>query len=376
MKNINNDSRTSLEELTEIAERTRDITHNLDLRDQESQKIFDEYSRRLFIALEGYYTSAYDDGRRIDPINDSNLVKNILAAGEKIKGNITVGIGFNMDVVLKWGGQEEWEKALQGVSFDDVYNGTIDLNITEVEELFVKSKNVRLKKLKKDYGDAWNKLRPNEQLGILLPSFNGPGTVKKGTNFHGNMTAYANTRDTKYLHEAIKELTTNSNKDESVGLQKRRIVEAMVLNSTLSPFYVAGTDHQFPKDLKVVYAANTRIPRGMPIFNPKKFDEFFIWRTCLDSKVRPEHWKKEGLIYRKDNIAEEDMPGGKHNCRCWAEPVPDVECIIENKSIDALRILGLRIKFLELGLIFAQRGMHIHKQMLCNIMWEFKSLLK
>ena len=114
MKNINNDSRVSLEELTEIAEMTRDITHNLDLRDPESQKIFDEYSRRLFIALEGYYTSAYDDGRGVDPQKDSNLVKNILAAGEEIKGNITVGIGFNMDVVRKEGGRKEWEKALPG----------------------------------------------------------------------------------------------------------------------------------------------------------------------------------------------------------------------------------------------------------------------
>ena len=96
----------------------------------------------------------------------------------------------------------------------------------------------------------------------------------------------------------------------------------------------------------------------------------------MDSKVRSEHLKKEGLIYKKDNVASEDMPGGKHNCRCWAEPVPEVECVLENKSIHILRILELRVKLLEIGIIFAQRNMHIQKQMICNIMRECKSLLK
>ena len=325
MQKLNNHSAISYEEVVEIAEMTRDLTHNLDLTDPKDQELFDLYSRNMLIALEGYYTSAYDDRQAGDPYKNSNLVKNILAAGGKIEGNVTVGVGFNMDAGGAKGGREQWDKALRDVSFDDVYNGKRDLTRDEVDRLSDYSENVRIIKLQKHYGEAWGNLRPNEQLGILLPFFNCEALVKSGTYFHGHMTDYASTGDPKSLESAIKQLTHHSNKDKLPGLDKRRKIEAILLDSRKSPFYVIGTNRNFPTTLKTVYAGKTRIPRGMPLATTNKFKDFYVWRCQMDDKVRPEHLKREGLIYRKDGAI---LPGLDYNCRCWAEEVPAVENVI------------------------------------------------
>ena len=38
-------------------------------------------------------------------------------------------------------------------------------------------------------------------------------------------------------------------------------------------------------------------------------------------------------------MAAEDLPGGKHNCRCYAESVPNVAAIIEDKAMNTEKLV-------------------------------------
>lgn len=46
--------------------------------------------------------------------------------------------------------------------------------------------------------------------------------------------------------------------------------------------------------------------------------EHYIWRTCGDARVRPEHAEKDG---QKFSIYDDLMPGEDFNCRCSSEPI-------------------------------------------------------
>ena len=52
-----------------------------------------------------------------------------------------------------------------------------------------------------------------------------------------------------------------------------------------------------------------------------KRGENYIWRTMMDSLVRPDHWVREGVIFSCGNPPEGGAPGEDHNCRCYAERV-------------------------------------------------------
>ena len=361
----------------EMAYKVRDTVHNLDLADKESYDMFREHSRRFFAKLEGYYLEAYDDS--VNPKNKANLMRNVIASGEETTGNVTVGIGFNMDSGGKQKGRGEWDKVLS-TSFDAVYHGKTKLKPEEVDRLFFHSIDIRIKRLQDEYKGSWDKLRPNEQMAILSAYFNGPGTVQSGTKFHKHITAYVATGDTEYLRKAYNELRHNTNKEGDK--QERRNAESTLLDSTQCPFYVFGPDKHFLYIKKPVSIEETIIPRGMPCPDSQKFPEFFVWRTQLDSKVRFEHWRREGLIYRMDNVPDNKMPGCDYGCRCWAEPVPDVVSVIENRSIvktytpNDFNILALRIRIIELGLICAKRGLREPEQMVWNIIREFKNSYK
>lgn len=55
--------------------------------------------------------------------------------------------------------------------------------------------------------------------------------------------------------------------------------------------------------------------------------EQYIWRTALDSDVRPLHAKLEGKVFSWDDPpvigenGERGAPGSIYNCRCYAEPI-------------------------------------------------------
>lgn len=52
----------------------------------------------------------------------------------------------------------------------------------------------------------------------------------------------------------------------------------------------------------------------------KNPENYYIWRTKGDDKVRSTHAAREGLIFNKHIPPEGGNPGEDYNCRCWAEP--------------------------------------------------------
>lgn len=51
----------------------------------------------------------------------------------------------------------------------------------------------------------------------------------------------------------------------------------------------------------------------------------YIWRTALDERVRPEHADREGEVFSWDDPPSDGHPGEPINCRCYAEPVIELE---------------------------------------------------
>ena len=72
-----------------------------------------------------------------------------------------------------------------------------------------------------------------------------------------------------------------------------------------------------------VYDKNTPNPMLKEILtdelknNP---EDYYIWRTEGDDKVRDSHAERDGKIFNWYVPTEGGHPGEDHNCRCWAEP--------------------------------------------------------
>ena len=52
----------------------------------------------------------------------------------------------------------------------------------------------------------------------------------------------------------------------------------------------------------------------------KNPEDYYIWRTVGDDKVRSAHAEREGKIFNWHVPPEGGHPGEDYNCRCWAEP--------------------------------------------------------
>ena len=52
----------------------------------------------------------------------------------------------------------------------------------------------------------------------------------------------------------------------------------------------------------------------------KNPEDYYIWRTKKDDKVRGKHAEREGKIFNWHVPPEGGHPGEEHNCRCWADP--------------------------------------------------------
>jgi len=88
-------------------------------------------------------------------------------------------------------------------------------------------------------------------------------------------------------------------------------------------------------DFLHIIPGETVVPRGADIGEAVDEDSpYFIWRTQLDSKVRPDHAKREGKLYRKDD--SDNQPGysmgRNHGCRCYCDEVTENIIIQEKKN--------------------------------------------
>lgn len=298
-----------------------DTTYAMDPNNTE----YYDYLKLKYIALfEGEEEYAYDD--KVGPKNPYKYAKDIFAAGRTPVGKITVGAGFNMD---RPEARAEWEKIFgDELDFDKVYRGK-KIEPDQILRLLKYSVDPREKELARRYGDVWTCLRPNEKIAILSAYYNGPGLVSEKTKFFANLKKYTNTDDPKYLQEAVIELGERSGKNPE--LISRRKLEARLLDSTKSPFYIEPNSNitmNFP--IKVI-PGKTRIPRDIEQYVPiVKDSEFVIWRTKLDNKVRVEHMRMEGKIYHRDEAQR--IKDNSFGCRCYLDDVPNNLLIMDDNG--------------------------------------------
>ncbi len=304
----------------------RDSIHNLDLSLLDNQKIFSKHVRSFISLHEGVRFEAYTD----------------------TKGNVTIGIGFNMDSGGKKNGRIEWDEAFENniannkgkIDFDEAYDGKLSLTQEQVDKLFDHSVNIRVKELaERIYKESWSKLRANEKITIISAYFNCPGLVIKDTNFYANITKYAKTSDKKYLLNTATEIRDKSNPGKSKGLQNRRNCEAAMLDSTKVPFYTNPNAALMPKTVMKIIAGKTVVPIDIGRYSPKNTSsDYFIWRTQLDDKVRPAHLQNEGKVFKKKDYHDNNgnFKDKAYNCRCFTEEVTNNLYIIPDSNLKKL----------------------------------------
>lgn len=338
---------TKLDPKLLFATALRDSIHNLDLSVLANQKIFSNYIRSFICLHEDIRFEAYDDKIPI-PKNEGGgsgrAVSRILADGDKVIGKVTIGVGFNMDAGDdKKGGRADWDKAFKNndadnkdkVDFDEAYDGKLQLTQEQVDQLLDHSIKIRVAELEQIYKESWSKLRANERITIISAYFNCPGLVLTETDFYKKITKYAKNSDEKDLLAAVTEIKEKSNSKKSKGIQNRRDCEAAMLDSTKAPFYSKPDSKLIQNKLIKIIAGETIVPIDIDRYSSKKTNsEYFIWRTMLDDKVRPEHLKNEGKVFlKKDYNDEKELKKLYPNCRCIAAEVTENLYIVPNLNI-------------------------------------------
>jgi hypothetical protein len=305
----------------EISAGLRDNVHNLDLNDPKDKALYDSYRAAFITHLEGTHAWAYDDknNERIRP------------DGPPPKGNVTVGVGFNMDA--KNVARKAWNKVFgDSVSFDDVKAGRTKLNPEQIERLLDYSLTEREKELKKAYKSFWRRLAPNERLAIESAYFNGPALVKPGSDFYKHIEGFFDSKQpikerVKHFEAALHQLRALSNKNKVSGLSDRHEKEAEMLDTRKCPFMRPPGDllnEAAEKDrTDPLYLKQTVLPRIVDSWQKPdmKDSRFFIWRSMGDSRVRLTHQWRNGKIFCKKTTP---LPQDEPNCRCTAVPLPYV----------------------------------------------------
>jgi GH24 family phage-related lysozyme (muramidase) len=193
------------------------------MKKSESDQEIKQQMQNLIEKFEGNRVDAYDDAT-------GKSVKNIL----KIVGNVTVGIGFNMDTSTA---KNEWLQVFpaNNPNFNDVYFGKIKLTNQQSKLLFQHSFELRYNRIANYYGHYWQKLTQNEQTAIMSVAYNNEKLVtywkNKETNFSKNIKLWAKTKDLTFLHNAANEIRFNSGSQAKKlpALQNRRNHEAAML---------------------------------------------------------------------------------------------------------------------------------------------------
>lgn len=112
---------------------------------------------------EGVRNFAYDDktGQQIVP-------------GQSAKGNVTVGVGFNMDDPSA---KQRFAAALPGVDFDAVHNGQQQLTDPQVQRLF--DANIRDTEALINQQLAGRNIPEHQRIALVSLAFNNPSIAKQ-----------------------------------------------------------------------------------------------------------------------------------------------------------------------------------------------------
>lgn len=278
---------------------------------------------KYITASKFYALSPEDQQKKIADCKAKNKEKT-----GKEKGPITtVGIGANIESKKT---RERLDQLLNEVDLmEKVYYGKAKLTDNQIEIIFKDDIRTRVSELHRIYGkENWNKLRVNERISILSLYFNYPRLVDHNTNCKKYITEYIETNNATYLKSAVTEVKEKSNRAGHKGIQNRRNAEAVLLASYYVPTYTKPCESPDSVKVKLAEIDKTIIPRNSDTAIMGINKEYFVWRTMMDKKVRVDHIKREGKIFKKNGEIPQDII----NCRCWVEEVPDYVVIKDEEE--------------------------------------------
>ena len=87
-------------------------------------------------------------------------------------------------------------------------------------------------------------------------------------------------------------------------------------------------------DVADEYAINPQLDSIISDDMTKNPNDYYIWRTRKDDKVRGKHAEREGKIFNKHIPPEGGNPGEDYNCRCWGEPYKPEKVAGKPVSVD------------------------------------------
>jgi hypothetical protein len=289
----------------------RDELHNLNISKFDDREAYYKNLYYIIASGEGFSSKVYRDS----------------------KGLLTIGYGFNMD--RGDASRNEWNNIFKGsISFDEATSGNI--KITEEQGYMLKRYGVekREDELAKIYDPYWDKMRLNERAILTDLYYQSPKLAGRDTRFSNYVKEYYKTGDSCYLDLAVTEIKLHSsyskNPLDKVGLRNRNNIRAIIFDSKACPLYSKPGDELIPENKKIqVIPRETVISREISAQFPESnnLEDYYIWRTRMDDKVRSAHKNLEGKVFKhEDNITH---PSEDYGCRCWKQKLPINANIIE-----------------------------------------------
>ncbi len=88
----------------------------------------------------------------------------------------------------------------------------------------------------------------------------------------------------------------------------------------VDPRYDKDDDARRQIDVESENSPNPRLSDILANDMDENPQDYYIWRTKKDDKVRGTHAEREGKIFNRHVPPDGGNPGEDYNCRCWAEP--------------------------------------------------------
>lgn len=117
----------------------------------------------------------------------------------------------------------------------------------------------------------------------------------------------------------------------------------------LNPRYDSDGDPRGEIDVPSENSFNPKLSSILADDMNENPEDYYIWRTEKDDRVRGKHAEREGKIFNWHIPPEGGHPGEEYNCRCWAEPyrpekTADKPMIVDVSGLDMFKELQKTLK--------------------------------
>lgn len=122
----------------------------------------------------------------------------------------------------------------------------------------------------------------------------------------------------------------------------------------VDPRYDKDDDPRGQIDVESENSLNPRLNDILADDMQKNPEDYYIWRTKKDDRVRGKHAEREGEIFNWHVPPEGGHPGEDYNCRCWAEPYKperykNKPMIVDVSGLDMFKELQKTLKPVDLN---------------------------